>query len=253
MVTDWSQLMWSTSLQHGELDREEGPGSVDTLVFWGLQSVQQGFLSNGTGNSGPPPPDQGVHPWTNCCLTHLLCPCSGPNRGHYITIVKSHGFWLLFDDDIVEVRVELHTGIKTLCCSWNMELGITSPELERLRSRWNKACSSSAVCSSLLSALQHDSLITSVSVHIQLIWTWAQNSFSLTLSEAVLLSWWLMFQPDPSAGVFFHCDGEEHLGREHLADLSCIQLSTEQKVNYFLWSGDLVSMSVSLLLSDLPL
>uniref|UniRef100_A0A8C7NM34 Ubiquitin carboxyl-terminal hydrolase 46 n=1 Tax=Oncorhynchus mykiss TaxID=8022 RepID=A0A8C7NM34_ONCMY len=26
---------------------------------------------------------------------------SGPNRGHYI-IVKSHGFWLLFDDDIVE-------------------------------------------------------------------------------------------------------------------------------------------------------
>lgn len=27
---------------------------------------------------------------------------SGPNRGHYITIVKSHGFWLLFDDDIVE-------------------------------------------------------------------------------------------------------------------------------------------------------
>lgn len=30
---------------------------------------------------------------------------SGPNRGHYITIVKSHGFWLLFDDDIVEVGV----------------------------------------------------------------------------------------------------------------------------------------------------
>ncbi|XP_065412658.1 ubiquitin carboxyl-terminal hydrolase 12-like isoform X5 [Chrysemys picta bellii] len=28
---------------------------------------------------------------------------SGPNRGHYITIVKSHGFWLLFDDDIVEL------------------------------------------------------------------------------------------------------------------------------------------------------
>ncbi|RMX40288.1 hypothetical protein pdam_00008676 [Pocillopora damicornis] len=27
---------------------------------------------------------------------------SGPNRGHYITIVKSHGLWLLFDDDIVE-------------------------------------------------------------------------------------------------------------------------------------------------------
>jgi len=27
---------------------------------------------------------------------------STPNRGHYITVVKSHGFWLLFDDDIVD-------------------------------------------------------------------------------------------------------------------------------------------------------
>ncbi|EPY74728.1 hypothetical protein CB1_001907053 [Camelus ferus] len=27
---------------------------------------------------------------------------TGPNRGHYIAIVKSHDFWLLFDDDIVE-------------------------------------------------------------------------------------------------------------------------------------------------------
>ncbi|KXJ28487.1 ubiquitin carboxyl-terminal hydrolase 46 [Exaiptasia diaphana] len=33
---------------------------------------------------------------------------SGPNRGHYITIVKSYGFWLLFDDDIVE-KIEPHT------------------------------------------------------------------------------------------------------------------------------------------------
>lgn len=32
---------------------------------------------------------------------------SGPNRGHYIAIVKSHDFWLLFDDDIVEVRTAL--------------------------------------------------------------------------------------------------------------------------------------------------
>lgn len=29
---------------------------------------------------------------------------SGPNRGHYISIVKSHDFWLLFDDDIVDVN-----------------------------------------------------------------------------------------------------------------------------------------------------
>ncbi|KAH9418459.1 ubiquitin-specific protease 12/46 [Dermatophagoides pteronyssinus] len=27
---------------------------------------------------------------------------TGPNRGHYISIVKSFGFWLLFDDDIVD-------------------------------------------------------------------------------------------------------------------------------------------------------
>lgn len=28
---------------------------------------------------------------------------SGPNRGHYISIVKSHDFWLLFDDDLIDV------------------------------------------------------------------------------------------------------------------------------------------------------
>ncbi|XP_039264966.2 ubiquitin carboxyl-terminal hydrolase 46-like [Styela clava] len=33
---------------------------------------------------------------------------SGPSRGHYITIVKSHGLWLLFDDDIVE-KIEPNT------------------------------------------------------------------------------------------------------------------------------------------------
>lgn len=40
---------------------------------------------------------------------HSLCLffSSGPNRGHYITIVKSHGFWLLFDDDIVEVGKQM--------------------------------------------------------------------------------------------------------------------------------------------------
>lgn len=25
------------------------------------------------------------------------------NRGHYVSIVKSDGFWLLFDDDVVDV------------------------------------------------------------------------------------------------------------------------------------------------------
>lgn len=28
---------------------------------------------------------------------------SGPNRGHYVTLVKSHGLWFLFDDELVEV------------------------------------------------------------------------------------------------------------------------------------------------------
>lgn len=32
---------------------------------------------------------------------------SGPNRGHYISIVKSHGFWLLFDDDMVDVSTQI--------------------------------------------------------------------------------------------------------------------------------------------------
>lgn len=27
---------------------------------------------------------------------------TGPNRGHYVTLVKSHGQWLLFDDDFVD-------------------------------------------------------------------------------------------------------------------------------------------------------
>lgn len=36
---------------------------------------------------------------------------SGPNRGHYISIVKSHGFWLLFDDDMVDVSHNLHYNI----------------------------------------------------------------------------------------------------------------------------------------------
>lgn len=43
---------------------------------------------------------------SNDCLYDLVAVVihcgSGPNRGHYISIVKSFGFWLLFDDDIVE-------------------------------------------------------------------------------------------------------------------------------------------------------
>ena len=37
-------------------------------------------------------------------LTAVVVHCGqGPNRGHYITIVKSYGYWLLFDDQYMEV------------------------------------------------------------------------------------------------------------------------------------------------------
>jgi len=39
---------------------------------------------------------------------------SGPNRGHYISIVKSHDFWLLFDDDMVDVRILLLFSLKII-------------------------------------------------------------------------------------------------------------------------------------------
>lgn len=45
---------------------------------------------------------------------------SGPNRGHYISIVKSHGFWLLFDDDMVDVSdvTKMKSGgiVLNVCC-----------------------------------------------------------------------------------------------------------------------------------------
>eukprot|EP01119_Soliformovum_irregulare_P011120 TRINITY_DN2764_c0_g1_i1.p1 TRINITY_DN2764_c0_g1~~TRINITY_DN2764_c0_g1_i1.p1 ORF type:complete len:162 (-),score=21.94 TRINITY_DN2764_c0_g1_i1:19-504(-) len=28
---------------------------------------------------------------------------SGPNQGHYVAIIKSHGRWILFDDDAIEL------------------------------------------------------------------------------------------------------------------------------------------------------
>jgi ubiquitin C-terminal hydrolase len=31
---------------------------------------------------------------------------SGPNQGHYVALIKSHGQWLLFDDDCVEAKDE---------------------------------------------------------------------------------------------------------------------------------------------------
>ena len=50
--------------------------------------------------------DDAVNPDRMYDLVAVVIHCgSGPNRGHYISIVKSCGFWLIFDDDIVDVSV----------------------------------------------------------------------------------------------------------------------------------------------------
>jgi len=47
--------------------------------------------------------DDAVNPDRMYDLVAVVVHCgSGPNRGHYISIVKSCGFWLIFDDDIVD-------------------------------------------------------------------------------------------------------------------------------------------------------
>jgi len=47
--------------------------------------------------------DDAVNPDRMYDLVAVVIHCgSGPNRGHYISIVKSCGFWLIFDDDIVD-------------------------------------------------------------------------------------------------------------------------------------------------------
>lgn len=54
--------------------------------------------------------DDAVNPDRLYDLVAVVIHCgSGPNRGHYISIVKSHGFWLLFDDDMVDVSLFLHS------------------------------------------------------------------------------------------------------------------------------------------------
>uniref|UniRef100_U5EY40 ubiquitinyl hydrolase 1 n=1 Tax=Corethrella appendiculata TaxID=1370023 RepID=U5EY40_9DIPT len=53
--------------------------------------------------------DDAVNPDRLYDLMAVVVHCgSGPNRGHYISIVKSHGFWLLFDDDMVD-KIEAST------------------------------------------------------------------------------------------------------------------------------------------------
>lgn len=53
--------------------------------------------------------DDAVNPDRLYNLMAVVIHCgSGPNRGHYISIVKSHGLWLLFDDDMVD-KIEAST------------------------------------------------------------------------------------------------------------------------------------------------
>ena len=95
----------------------------------------------------PPPPKKSLHiksyiefyKEVNVNLVTFFCLFffSGPNRGHYITIVKSHGFWLLFDDDIVEVGMQMiiseGAGVETVfwdVCVWTFsKIGLYSHHL----------------------------------------------------------------------------------------------------------------------------
>lgn len=39
----------------------------------------------------------------------LFCARSGPHHGHYVTVIKSNGQWMLFDDDEVTVSISTYT------------------------------------------------------------------------------------------------------------------------------------------------
>ena len=65
--------------------------------------------------------DDAVNPDRLYDLVAVVIHCgSGPNRGHYISIVKSHGFWLLFDDDMVDVS-NIFLNFKTVDSSRNRD------------------------------------------------------------------------------------------------------------------------------------
>ncbi|KAF7257016.1 hypothetical protein EG68_04935 [Paragonimus skrjabini miyazakii] len=42
------------------------------------------------------------HNWLYKLIAVVVHSGSGPNRGHYVTLVKSHDLWLLFDDEVVD-------------------------------------------------------------------------------------------------------------------------------------------------------
>jgi Ubiquitin C-terminal hydrolase len=71
--------------------------------------------------------DDAVNPDRLYDLVAVVIHCgSGPNRGHYISIVKSHGFWLLFDDDMVDVSILL-TKLNMQCS--NLAFHFLHPQL----------------------------------------------------------------------------------------------------------------------------
>lgn len=84
----------------------KAPGRIEILLLINFQS------------------DDAVNPDRLYDLVAVVIHCgSGPNRGHYISIVKSHGFWLLFDDDMVDVRfttcvIERTQYYKDICIYW---------------------------------------------------------------------------------------------------------------------------------------
>ena len=50
--------------------------------------------------------EDAVNPDRMYDLAAVVVHCgTGINRGHYFAIVKSHRFWLLFDDDLVDVSI----------------------------------------------------------------------------------------------------------------------------------------------------
>lgn len=78
------------------LDKTASFDSSYCKVF--LKRKYLNFQSDDTANPPERPYD----------LVAVVIHCgSGPNRGHYISIVKSHRFWLLFDDDMVDVSISI--------------------------------------------------------------------------------------------------------------------------------------------------
>lgn len=74
----------------------------NTVTYWPEQ--WNNFTSLTKKKQFPFQSDDAVNPDRLYDLMAVVIHCgSGPNRGHYISIVKSHGFWLLFDDDMVDV------------------------------------------------------------------------------------------------------------------------------------------------------